>query len=1587
MKILKRMFTAFISLGILTSTVFAQEGTNYSTYKAIINESDSSVQETELVNDIDNSDLDVRVVKQTDDGQITIFEGKLKDYDNGAWIYTDFSDIQCFVIFNWDSNEDEALYIIPMSNELEIENDANISTPSDKSINEVLSNGISLTSQNSDIRCDVNLMYDGAYSERVIFCNKQLNVPVKITNTGSLSKNIVCYIAEYDENGVLRNTIAGSAVTVGSKQSVATQVTKVFSADTKTVKIFVWDSETLQPITGAISLDENESDYYANSAPEAQEYDIGYQIKGKINTASDIDYIKFVPNTSGEYTFNCVSATNAVTALYDANQGTLNAASSNYKHSLTAGQTYYLKTTGNVGDYVLSVQYNVPSEADSFDVYKFDVDTNIYKKSIKDTCDSLYYSNKDLAKQMYAEYEDILGEEAKLHRLPDFLSEHPKDLSNFDNLLNQYYGTKYTEFAAIRQKYIDIIDKYAELANNAASAISSENITEIQNEVSNDENASDYEPYPIIGKYTPLVKQFENIGIDDIRPNEEIQTTKATPSLTVKSKTTNSITYNATFPYSGATGNAIFLIDFNKSDGLTAEYNAYGSNAVYRPSGEYTISGLQPGGIYILEMRWSTDGVNWDNWIYRFVQLPDNTTEKLTLYPGGRVTARLEAADKALASSSDFNTWLTNMDKAYNAYKELTGYTPYNSKKIEMRSTRDNLNDYFSIEDGKDYWWVVFGYYTWGSTAFQHSRAFYQGHMRRLSQGDWGDTPMHELSHVFDNDKWNFDAETLAQLKLYYVVSTLDAKVYRPDRYDNNSNGWYTGDNYYTLLRSDRYLDSYDASFGNGTYASEGFASILIDIQKKTGWNAFKKTFRYFSGLSSGQVPDTDGEKLKLFLTKLKDYSGKDVLGYISSRDTRIIESHFDIDLEYVEPVYPSVSGGGGGGGRSEINVDKGNYTVFQFTPTESGNYYIYTSPYAGSGVSNDTYIEVYTNASLSGTPIASNDDYDGGRFSKVSIAATENTTYYIKVRHYASGQLHAELNITKDAPVQPLTLDGHQDIITSSGEFALFSFTPDKTGAYSFEVGNYNGGTTAYDTYIKLYDNISMTKRLGNDENKIVANLKAGHTYYLQFSGFLMKYARGRISVSQGQTLQFTKRSDSSFIYVNSPEYITEYDILDDTIHEDSENNPYRKLFEQENVTGKNTFYETHTAWWDENKGLPNYKPSYDFYMDIDMYNPTNQQIIVSIENLAYGVSYDIMQQYYSGGINYDIPIEPYSHVPILSYLGAPLLCTNPNGAAWARIPVILFDFTVKSGNITVSSLAAYNPANLYLRNGTENIVNATGAELDAGEIIIETDSFGNPCWGNSPYNPRPNESDLYAKQKGIARNQSAWIDAELDLVIDENTQLGNLQPIILKDNFYTYGIANPKWHWMSSISPTNDKWQGVLMALPESLHSFTYHYQDTNREWNFDFLHRDLRFVDMNGTRLSINDYVPDETIENMKQDMASGQKNHFAADEAPDEYSISIGEWGATYHYTITATNTTDNDRTVLVQIWSAENMTFGIKETKDAQYTTAFYSKIPNTPASPKTTTSVTIPKNTTKTFEFVTNLGGGQGGISHGIVIE
>ncbi len=249
---------------------------------------------------------------------------------------------------------------------------------------------------------------------------------------------------------------------------------------------------------------------------------------------------------------------------------------------------------------------------------------------------------------------------------------------------------------------------------------------------------------------------------------------------------------------------------------------------------------------------------------------------------------------------------------------------------------------------------------------------------------------------------------------------------------------------------------------------------------------------------------------------------------------------------------------------------------IFQFTAETSDIYYIYTSPYGGSGIPNDTCLEVYDNPQCDGTPIVANDDYDGGRFSKVSITATEGTTYYIKLYNYNGGLLQAKINFSNNIPVNILQKDEYVDIMVSKGDYALYTFSPQEDGVYTFAVSSIENDTD--DTYIKLYTNESLSNRIAYNPTKIIASLKANSTYYLQFSGFLMKEAQGRITVRNGHTLKFNKTPDSNFIFVNSPEYITRIDIVDDSCHIEPMNSklevqPHLKIFELENIFEKTLF------------------------------------------------------------------------------------------------------------------------------------------------------------------------------------------------------------------------------------------------------------------------------------------------------------------------------------------------------------------------------------------------------------------------------
>lgn len=1417
-----------------------------------------------------------------------------------------------------------------------------------------------------EVRAGILISGSSGYTEKIP--DGMFTAEVSVSNKSEAAVKVTALAAVYDSSGVLKSVYRGDEAEAAAGAEITAKVTADGGAagDGDTVKLFALEGQSQMPYTAAVRASKSGNDIYGDTLDTAAYIpDVSKQINGEINTGGDADCFEFKAPSGGSYNILCYNSSGITAELYDSGKKLIKTSGS---CSLSTGEKYYIKLSGGTGgEYTLIIQKQEGSD-NKFDIYEFDVELNKYKTQIYEKCEEIYSTNPERAKEINRLAAEITEEDIKEHELPQFLQNTGKDITDYDDKINAYFAAK---AGALR----GVMTKYKELLKSIDAA--------------EDEPAEYY--CPDISSKAPLMRADENNNLVII-PKEEIQSGQVRPQqtddtsssisgaeLTVSAFKDTGIMLNVTYPYA-AKRKYIYVYDFNTTDGITKYDSAWYTTSISGKkepksnvsNGSHLIENLTPGGIYVVEALWSYDmtgTVGGENSIHRYIQLPYSTDESYITMTSEHINAVIERFDSSTAYTEDKERWLERMDMVYEAMQSFTGYTPYNGKKMTLKSSRADFNE--NQPDGQNYWRLTMGR---SGDPIEISQPFYRGHMRRLAE-DWGDTPIHEISHNFDSGRWIFDNETLAFIKLAYVLETLNGKVYRVD-----TQKWYSGAEYASFLKTD-WFEGYNESIKKGIYMPAGLASILLDIKAQIGWEAFSKTFKYFGGLPESLVPQTEGGKLNLFLTQLKKYSGKDVFGMITGADKEVLKTNFGEEIkEYVVPAEELT--GGALGRIADMSVQKGDYKQYQFSPSETGTYSIYTSRYGGTGVPNDTYIEVHSENTETGTPLKSNDDFDGSRFSRVDMTLTKGVTYYVKVFNYnqSNNRLHARLNVVKSEPEEEMILDNPVDVGVKSTQFRMYRFRAPENGRYIFK----SDKTGTNDTYIKLYAGRNQTELTGQGDSRIECNLMAGHTYYLQFSGFLMKEAQGRVVVSQPNTLKFTKRSDSSFIFVNSPEYLTRFDIVDDECHTDSTEGelslrPYLKIFEQENVSGKNTFYETHVAWLGEDAEY--YEPISDFYMDIDFYNPTGNTITVSINNLAYGTEYSVLKNYYEGtGVNVNISIPAHEHRLLFECLNAPLMLSYPgepinqNGWDWERhrSPIILFDFQVDNDSVVVSSLAAYNRRNLHLQSGSKNVLDSIGAISETGEIITDLAS-------------RLNEPDLHDKYKGIAKNQSAWIDVNLELVIDDSTILGEPLRINLRDKNYPNGVANPKMWWMTNINPLRDEWSGLTHSMPESEHHFTYH-RDIGGVWNFAYNYRDLRDIntDAKGSA-SINNPVPESIMINAALDVAKGQKEHFTG--APDGYALGMGAWGATYHYNVFVKNDTNSEKEISYQAKTFDNMIFGYKSSTDNVYKVRYIPNIGNDESDWTSLKSITIPANQSVAFEIVTLLGGGHGGTNNRIIVN
>jgi hypothetical protein len=319
----------------------------------------------------------------------------------------------------------------------------------------------------------------------------------------------------------------------------------------------------------------------------------------------------------------------------------------------------------------------------------------------------------------------------------------------------------------------------------------------------------------------------------------------------------------------------------------------------------------------------------------------------------------------------------------------------------------------------------------------------------------------------------------------------------------------YPGNSHY------QYMNPGDNDYYNFTAGTSGNITVSLSVPSDADYDLQALTP---SGvvLASSTAGTGQSESLSFNVTAGSSYKIRVYYFSGNSGNYHLILSNITSPSPSIQPLYLN--------GPVDVSLGSGEYRVYSFTPSSSGNYKIFTGPYGGFGGANDTYLELYSNSNLT-SEITRDDDSNGNSFSIIKTYLNAGTTYYIKLRHYSStGSLYTRLEVQVDLPpAQPIYEDLPVDTFVNANEYKSFSFTPSESGKYRFFTMPYGGGETTTDTYLHLYSDSNLMNQLAADDDsngqaqsEIIYELSAGTTYYIKFRGYNNNSANARLEVSR---------------------------------------------------------------------------------------------------------------------------------------------------------------------------------------------------------------------------------------------------------------------------------------------------------------------------------------------------------------------------------------------------------------------------------------------------------------------------------------
>lgn len=231
--------------------------------------SDKQITRTEIDNiKVQDNTMQIEVSKMIGNTSTVVYTGNVNGYENGLLQNINFNEIDMLIIFDWDSESNEIIFIKTISGQ-DISsttglNSANVCYNTKNTNTDLLtvSNDISVSSQ-----IKINGVNVGENGLRIID-NANMNCNFSVTNNSTSEKNVTVLLATYSQTGALVNVETFSTDVAGEDSE---NISFVYNFDAETehsARLMFWDSISgMEPIKASVNFSQTSgiNAYYYNS--------------------------------------------------------------------------------------------------------------------------------------------------------------------------------------------------------------------------------------------------------------------------------------------------------------------------------------------------------------------------------------------------------------------------------------------------------------------------------------------------------------------------------------------------------------------------------------------------------------------------------------------------------------------------------------------------------------------------------------------------------------------------------------------------------------------------------------------------------------------------------------------------------------------------------------------------------------------------------------------------------------------------------------------------------------------------------------------------------------------------------------------------------------------------------------------------------------------------------------------------------------------------------------------------------------------------------------------------------------------------